>query len=286
MKIFICGGAGQLASEFADFFKTHHPEDAVRAPTYEELDVTKSKEVQAEIADFRPDLVINTAAYHKVDECETQIERTFLVNAFGGFVVANAAREAGAKSMYISTGFVFDGSKSVPYEESDSPNPLSIYAHSKALAEKLILACDPAAWIVRTNGLFGRFSGKHTKGGAGNFIDFVLTKAQSGEDLDMVADQRITPTFTADLVPACVALALEQAPGGIYHLTNSGETSWFEVAKKIYEIAGAEGTVRPITSEQRNAPARRPKNALLTNIKRPVLPRWEDALTRYLAGRL
>lgn len=290
MKILICGGEGQLARAFTAYFSRTCPSAVVYAPWHNELDVCSEEQVRRACHTFHPNLVINTAAYHKVDECETNSVRTFGVNAWGGYVIAKASKEIGARSMYISTGYVFDGAKSKPYEESDTPNPLNVYGHSKALAEKLILSIDPSAWIVRTNGLFGEYANKKTKGGAGNFVDFVAREARTGNNLSMVADQRLTPTYTGDLVAACVKLLLEHHDGGIIHLTNSGETTWFEVAKKIYALLNASGNVTPITTAERAASALRPANALLANhrwhsLGNAALPHWEDALTRYLALR-
>src|SRR3989344_3670830 len=127
MKILITGGAGQLAQEFQEYIKINFPDFVVLAPSHKDLDVTSSTQAEKIVNDFRPDLIINTAAYHKVDECETNIERTFAVNALGAYIVAKNARDIGAKSIYISTGFVFDGEKETPYEESDETRPINIY---------------------------------------------------------------------------------------------------------------------------------------------------------------
>lgn len=304
MKILICGGEGQLARAFAAHLLRAYPSGEVRAPSHDELDVSSAEQVQSILHAFRPDIVINTAAYHKVDECESHIARAFEVNAWGGYVVAKASKDIGARSMYISTGYVFDGKKSDPYEESDAPNPLNVYGHSKALGEKLIFSADSSALIVRTNGLFGEYVNKKTKGGVGNFVDFVAGEAKAGRDLFMVSDQRLTPTYTGDLVEACITFLMEPAThadtdGGIIHLTNSGETTWFDVARKIYAIKGSSGRVLPVTTAERAARlaaeskpalAARPANALLENRRwgafgNAALPHWEDALERYLALR-
>ena len=287
MVIVICGGEGQLAREFAAYFKNYHSAVKVTSLSHGDLDITQEKSVLEVFKQLRPHVVINTVAYHKVDECERNVARSFNVNAFGGYLVAKMSRDIGARSMYFSTNYVFDGAKATPYEETDIPNPLNIYGHSKALAERLIHVCDPQAWIVRTNGLFGRYCGPKTKGVSGNFVDFVLGNAKENADLEMVSDQNITPTFTADLVKACVQLILENEKGGIFHITNSGETTWFEIAEKIYALVGSHGRVKPITTEERNAPAMRPKNAVLANNRLKALgfstlPDWKVALRKHL----
>lgn len=286
MKILLCGGGGQLAREFGAFLKTVRPDIEVSAPKKEELDITSADDLRRAVQVVSPDIVINTAAYHKVDECESNVRRTFDVNAYGASVVSMIAHEYNIRSVHISTGFVFDGIKNEPYVESDEPNPINMYGHSKALAEKLIRLIDPSAYIIRTNGLYGVYSGANTKGGAGNFVDLVVRNAQSGNDMEMVCDQRLTPTYTRDFVGAAVGLFLSNREGGIYHISNSGLTSWYEVASTLYSLLHAKGTVRPILSEERNAPAKRPKNALLTSEKiKETLPDWRDALKRYLVEK-
>ena len=288
MNIIILGGEGQLAREFAAYFSAHHPEFSVSSLSERECDVTNAENVKEVLHRMRPNYVINTAAYHKVDECEDQTARTMETNAFGGYLVARVSRDVGARSMYFSTGYIFDGKKEAPYEEHDNPNPLNAYGRSKAVAERLIQEVDPRSWIIRTNGLFGRYSGAATKGGAGNFVDFVASSAKSQKKLDMVSDQLITPTSTADLVKACAELILENGKGGIMHLTNSGETSWFTVADTIYSFLGSKGKVNPITTKERASRAERPRNALLANTRwqrsgKTPLPHWEDAIKRYLS---
>lgn len=283
MKILLCGSGGQLAREFSAYLKEAHLDIEVSTPNEEELDVTRLDDVRGVIKAISPDIVINTAAYHKVDECESNIQRTFDVNAYGASVVSAVACEHNARSVYISTGFVFDGTKKEPYVESDKPNPVNVYGHSKALAEKLIRLVDPSAYIIRTNGLYGVYSGVNTKGGAGNFVDLVVRNAQSGNDMEMVSDQLLTPTYTRDFVEAAVRLLLSNREGGLYHISNSGLTSWYEVASTLYSLLHAKGAVRPISSKVRNALAKRPKNALLVSekVKEP-LPNWQDALKRYM----
>jgi len=286
-KILICGGEGQLAREFVEYFKENNPDFDVSSFSHSELDVTSEENVAAIFSKIKPEIVINTAAYHKVDECESNIWQTFLTNSYGGYLVAKTARDIGARSMFFSTGYIFDGEKDEAYIESDEPSAISIYGHSKALAEKLILTCDPQAFVIRTNGVFGMQSSK-TKGGRGNFIDFVYGRATAGENVDMVSDQQLTPTATEDLVMACTTLFLEKEGGGIWHITNSGYADWFKVAQKVYDIANSKGKVNPISSEERAVAAKRPKNSLLENARwkesgREPLPHWEKAVEKYIS---
>lgn len=283
MKVLICGGDGQLAREFSAFLKHTYPDAEVRAPSHTELDVTMPHDIQAHIKTFAPTIVINTAAYHKVDECESNIQRTFEVNTHGACAVASVARNNNIRSLFISTGFVFDGLKNTSYSESDKTNPINIYGHSKALAEKIIRFIDPDALIIRTNGLYGIYSDAKTKGGSGNFVDFVVRNALAGKNLEIVSDQRLTPTYTSDFVEAAWKLLDNKVAGGVYHISNSGLTTWYNVASTIYKFLNAKGTVHPISSEQRHTDAKRPKNALLVSEKiKETLPHWENALKRYL----
>lgn len=279
--IVICGGGGQLASAFVDYFKKNQPLVQIISLREDELDVARDT-VQKELQKHCPTIVINTAASHNLDECQDNPTRAYEVNSWGGYAVAKAAQEIGAKYLFISSGYVFDGAKKTPYSETDTPNPRSIYAHSKLLAERLIRVHDPTALIVRTNALFG-IHGERTKG-AGNFIDFVSKSAKEDKTLRMVSDQHITPTSCSDLASACVAL-FSVGENGIYHVTNSGETTWFDVAVYVYQLLGSRGVVLPISTTERKARSERPLYNILSTKKfektHKALPHWQDAVAEY-----
>ncbi len=248
-----------------------------------ELDVCDQDRLRAVIRREKPELVINTAAYHRVDECESNVMRSFEVNAFGAKNVADACREAGASVMFISTDYVFDGEKGSPYAEDDTPRPLSVYGASKLAGEHLVRQANPSHFIVRSSSLFG-VAGAMGKGG--NFVETMLRKAGEGEGLRVVDDQVSAPTLTWDLAQKLGELAATER-FGLYHVTNGGQTSWCQFAAKIFELCGLEPSLTAITSEELAAPARRPRFSVMENRALRAagltpLRSWEEALKAYL----
>lgn len=282
MTIVVCGGGGQLASSFFDYFKMHHPSLRVVSLEEKDLDVT-ARDVTEKLRLLHPAYVINTAAFHNMDACETEPARAYEVNAWGGYNVVRAAHNLDAKYLFISTGYVFDGTKQDPYVETDIPRACSVYGNSKLLAERFIETYDPTALIVRTSALFG-VHGPRMKGG-GNFIDFAAKNAREGSALRIVADQFITPTSCGDLVKACAEL-LFAGEKGVFHITNSGEATWHAVAEYVYSLMESKGTVSAIISEEYATVARRPLNNILSMEKwessHASLPHWKDAVREYL----
>lgn len=244
----------------------------------EDADITDENQIKEEIFKIRPDIVIHTAAYTDVDNCERNKELTHRVNAKGTENVANACKLCQAKLIYISTDFVFDGMKNSPYTEEDPPNPINTYGWSKFEGEKAVQSILPNHLIIRTAWLFG----PHGK----NFVDKILQLAHTEHQLKVVDDQTGSPTYTIDLARA-IGILIKKDPTGIIHVTNWGSCTWFEFAKKILSIKEISKEVIPITSNQLGRPAKRPRYSVLSNekfqnIAQTKLRPWEEALVEYL----
>jgi dTDP-4-dehydrorhamnose reductase len=291
MRILITGAGGMLGTDARQFFESHgheiipadsNPEtgDNVR------LDITNFEAVRVFFAKSKPDLVLHTAAYTDVDGCERDPNLAYRVNALGTWAVASAAQEIGAILVAISTDFVFDGTKSVPYTEFDTPNPLSHYGASKLAGEKMARQHCAKAYVVRTSWLYGEHGKK-------NFPYTIANRAKTQSDLYVVADQRGTPTYTKDLVRA-IAQIIEKPLYGTYHISNSGNASWSEFAEAVLSKAGISGvTVHPISSEECavrfNTPTARPKYSVLRHFalelrNGDMMRQWGDALDEFIAA--
>lgn len=283
MKILITGAGGQLGSEFVELFKNEN----LRAPNHSELDITDFEKVKKIIEDFQPDILINTAAYHLVDECEDFPEKSFLVNSIAVRNLAILSKEIGFILIHFSTDYVFDGLKKSPYNEDDIPNPLSVYGLSKLGGEIFIKNYCEKFYIVRTCGLYGA-KGRASKGG--NFIERILKRWEKGEELKIVSDQIVTPTYAKELAEKVKSLIVNKAPFGLYHMTNEGECSWYEFSKKIFEIVGIDPEIKIASSEELNLKAKRPKYSVLENRNMkiagiPDFRHWSIALKDYMEER-
>jgi dTDP-4-dehydrorhamnose reductase len=227
-----------------------------------------------------PEWIVLAAAYTDVDGCESNQDLAFSVNRDGAVNVAHAAKEAGARLLFLSSDYVFDGRKTSPYETNDPRNPQSVYGRSKAEAELRLLDAMPDCCIARTSWLFGT--------GGKCFPDTILKLAATRPALDVVDDQRGCPTYAADLADAIIQLCRANA-SGIVHATNSGNCTWFEFAREILHGSELQTEVRPVNSAQMARPAPRPAYSVLspTSLQRfgITTPTWQDALRRYLQAR-
>jgi dTDP-4-dehydrorhamnose reductase len=244
-----------------------------------EVDITDLDLVQRTFDSAKLDVVIHTAAFTAVDDCEHRSDLAFQVNAEGTRNVAVACRLASLPMLYVSTDYVFDGQKPTPYAEDDVPNPLNVYGRSKLQGERHVTELVQAAWIVRTSWLFGPL-GK-------NFVRTILQRAQRGESLRVVDDQVGAPTYTMDLAEKLEQIVMRGNPG-IYHVTNRGYCSWFQFAQEILRQAGLSHVpLFAIPTSVSDRPALRPRNSRLAHTRLEseglgLLPPWQDALTRYL----
>jgi dTDP-4-dehydrorhamnose reductase len=254
--------------------------DAVTGLGSRDVDIRDRARVRQVVQETRPDWVVLSAAYTDVDGCESNADIAFAVNRDGAENVAIAAKEAGARLLFLSSDYVFDGKKATPYETDDSRNPQSVYGRTKAEAEVKLLALTREFCIVRTSWLFGT--------GGKCFPDTILKLAAGRPALDVVNDQRGSPTYVVDLARAIVSLCRRNA-AGIVHATGAGDCTWFEFAQEIVQSAGLATTVRPVSSEQMARPAPRPAYSVLSasslNALGIEMPGWQDALRRYLRER-
>jgi len=248
-----------------------------------QLDVTDRSQVDHALHTCRPEIVINTAAFHRVDDCEKKIEMAFKVNVYGARNLALACRESDAPLLHVSTDYVFDGAKRSPYLENDPARPISIYGISKLAGELVIGSTLERHYIVRSAGLYGA-AGASGKGG--NFVNTMLRLAREDRLISVVADERTTPTYTADLARK-IAWLIRTDSYGVWHITNGGGCTWYEFAAKIFEKAGLHPSLSPTVAAHFGAPAKRPANSVLAHgmlqkHQADDLPEWTEALEAYL----
>lgn len=284
VRVAIIGSTGQLGSDLVSVFQSESYE--VFALTHADVECTDLDAVRAAVTAVRPDIVVNCAAFVRVDECQDRPLEAFQVNAVGALYVARVCAELNALCVYVSTDYVFDGEKGDAYTESDPPGPINVYGASKLAGEHLVQQESVRWLIVRVASLFGQ-AGARGKGG--NFIETILSRARSGEPLRVVQDIRMSPTYTHDAARALERL-LRQETTGVVHLTNVGACSWYEFARKALELAGFANLPEPIVSQDYPSRARRPRNASLRSIRldgfvQACLRPWQEALESYLAAK-
>ena len=278
-RVLVTGASGMLGSDLV-FLLTAAGYDVLARPRAD-LDITDSGAVARELRELRPDVLVNCAAFTKVDDCETD-PRAFQVNAEAVANLADACGHVGAQLVQISTDFVFDGARQEPYREDDPVNPTSAYGRSKRAGEEEAMRL-PGSLVVRASWLFGR--------SGWNFVEAILKQVETGKTrLSVVVDQVGRPTSTTDLSEAVLAL-LEAGASGVYHFANRGEVSWNEFAREILWLAGrSDVAVDPTTAEALARPARRPAYSVLDTGKyerltgRPIR-HFRDPLAEYLARR-
>ena len=282
MRVVVIGANGQLGVDLMRVFE-RHPKYTPVPLTRAHIDVRDFHQVQQVLKEIQPDVVINTAAFTRVDDCEDQPEVAFAVNALGAWNVARVCEDLGCILVQISTDYVFDGQKRTPYTEEDLPRPLNVYGVTKLAGEHFVHAYCEKHFIVRTSGLYG-IAGSRGKGG--NFVETMIRLAREGRPIRVVNDQVLSPTYTLDLAEKIVELMATEAYG-CYHMTNAGQCSWYEFATQIFHLLGLHPTLVPITSEAYGAKARRPSYSVLANDNiamigvEPLRP-WTQALTAYL----
>ena len=279
LKVLLIGANGQLGSDLIKFLKNEH----LIPLTHRDIEITNYKNVRSIINKYKPQVVINTAAYHKVDECEKNPLKAFKVNALGTRNVALVCKEVNSVLVFISTDYIFDGKKGKPYIETDPPNPLNVYGISKLSGELFVRSILEKYFIIRTSGLFG-LSGSREKGG--NFIETMLKLAMGKKEIKVVDDQIVSPTYTFDLAQKIYQL-IKIGKFGIYHITNKGECSWYELAKKVFELMNIKVKLQNISTEKFGATAKRPKYSVLRNFKLEKLGiddlrTWDKAVESYL----
>lgn len=276
MKILILGHKGMLGSDLVARLRGEHE---VTGKDIEDFDITSESDCRSIIGEACPDTVINAAAYTDVDGCESDEKRCLAVNAEGVRNIALACRERNIKIVHFSTDYVFDGTKTTPYIESDLPNPINIYGRSKLQGEMYLRELSRNFILIRTAWLYGK-NGK-------NFVKAIVEKARTVKKLEVVNDQRGSPTYTVDLSGAVKTL-IEADHAGIYHITNRGTCTWYEFALKILEYAGLRDVeIRPITSDELVRKAMRPRYSVLScrrfsSDSHKIMRFWQIALKDYM----
>jgi dTDP-4-dehydrorhamnose reductase len=278
MKIAVIGSTGQLGT---DVMKTLNDGHEVVGLAHKDIEVADYDSCLI-LKEHQPDIVINTAAFHKTDQCENEPLKTFSVNALGARNVALISKEIAATTVFISTDYVFDGSKKEPYTEDDAPAPINTYGISKLAAEHFTKQ-NPKHYIVRIASVFGK-AGASGKGG--NFVETMITKAKKNETITVIDDMWMSPTYTKDAASILKGILEFQLPFGVYHATNKGYCSWYQFAQEIFQLTGLNPALTPIKTEQLSLKARRPRFSALTSTKLSSYNieqrEWKEALRAYL----
>jgi dTDP-4-dehydrorhamnose reductase len=283
MKILLIGADGQLGT---DIQKVIDRSELIPL-TISDIDITKKEQALSVIKRHSPDVVINTSGYSSVDDCEDNDRSAFDVNAFGVKNLCLACREMDATLVHISTDYVFDGKKGRPYVETDCPNPGTVYGISKLAGEQYLRYMLKKHFLIRTCGLFG-VAGCLGKGG-GNFVESMLKLAKEKPVIRVVTDQIVGPTYTLDLARKIDQL-IRTKHYGLYHITNKGQCSWYEFAKKIFEITGTKVKLEKATTGEFKSKAMRPAYSVLGHDKLKKIGlddmrAWDKALQAYLEER-
>ena len=282
MKVAIIGANGQLGTDLCQALR--HIE--LIPLTHADIEIADMASVKEAMMPHRPAVIINTAAFVRVDDCETERDKAFLTNALGARNVAVVAQGVGAKLVHLSTDYVFGGEvepRTIPYTEFDTPIPLSIYGKSKLAGEDFVCHLCPRHFIVRTSGLFG-LAGASGKGG--NYVETILNLAKQRNELRVINDQVFSPTYTKDLATK-IAQLIQSEYYGVFHITNKGYCSWYEFAKEILKQAGLKTRLIPINSGQYPQKAKIPGFSVLDNyhlrlIGMDDMPTWQEALRDYM----
>jgi dTDP-4-dehydrorhamnose reductase len=284
MKILLIGKTGQLGSDILRNGTGHE----IFAPDMDVVDITAPDTVRAALSGFRPDVAVNTAAFHNVPRCETEPLEALRVNCVAVRDLASACNAAGCRLVTFSSDYVFGGEKRSAYLEDDYPAPLQMYGISRLAGEHAAFSTAPDhAVVIRTCGLYG-ISGAESKGG--NFVDNRIADAKTGGPIEVGCDQTVSPTWTGDLSKAVLRLIAH--PGlrpGVYHLVNEGECTWYDFTVEIYRRMNLEVQVVPIDRKGFSGDMKRPLYSVLANTKarnfHVELPHWKDALWRYLRAK-
>jgi dTDP-4-dehydrorhamnose reductase len=278
-KILITGHKGMLGRALVDVAQRLGKE--FHGLDLPECDLTSRKQVENAVFDAEPDFILHGAAFTAVDRAESEADLAYLVNATGTQHVCLAAQSLGIPVMYVSTDYVFDGTKDGPYDEWDAANPQSVYGKSKYAGEFFVRNLCPMHYIVRISWLIGH--------GGANFVETMLKLSAEKTELKVVNDQHGSPTFVNDVAPELFRLA-ENGAYGTYHITNQGCTTWFDLTRKIVELTGSKAVVHPCRTVEFPRPAPRPLNSRLSprlyeNAIGNRMPTWEEGLQNYLDGR-
>ena len=280
----VIGATGQLGT---DLVRTFDGSGQLTPLSTRDVDIRDAAATRSILEALRPTWVLNTAAYNLVDRAEEDGRRAFALNTEAVGSLADICQRIGARLVHFSTDYVFDGAKRTPYLETDPPRPLSVYGESKLAGELLALERCERAVVFRVCGLFG-LAGSLGKG-KGNFVETMLRLARDGRPLRVVSDQVLCPSYTLDLARKVWAV-LPKAAQPVYHLTNAGQTSWYDFARRSLELAGVTADLTAVTAAEYGAKARRPPYSVLAHANLAALGEddlrpWGEALVAYVAER-
>lgn len=284
MNVAIIGANGQLGADAVAAFANNG--DTVRALTHADIEISDLHSVSRALEQIEPQVVVNTAAMHHVENCEREPEKAFGINAIGARNLALVSRGLGAVLMQISTDYVFDGRKGAPYVEDDNPLPLNAYGITKLAGEHFVRSTTERHFVIRTSGLYGK-SPCRAKGGL-NFIELMLRLARERGEVRVVDSEMITPTSTAELAQQLVRLS-RSTRYGLYHATGEGCCSWYEFAREIFALTGSKVQLRAAAPGEFPAKVPRPKYSVLENQALKIqglniFGSWKVALQSYLAA--
>ena len=282
MKVVVIGANGQLGTDICEAFLENS--DEIIELTLDQIEVSDFNLVSSVLKKTNPELVINTAAMHNLEECEKNPVRSFEVNGLGAMNLALVCQEIDSTLMHMSTDYVFDGKKNKPYLESDQPSPLNVYANTKLSGEYFIQSVSDKYFICRVSGLYGK-NPCLAKGY--NFVDLMLKLSKEREEVRVVDDEILTPTFTEDISAQIVKLVHSNPSYGLYHITAEGCCSWYEFAKEIFSLTETKIVLNRASPGEFASTINRPKYSVLENgflkkQKLNLMPQWQEGLKRYL----
>jgi len=277
----IIGANGQLGTDLVNYFASRY--DLI-CLTEKEIEVSDIQSVNEALTTNKPRIVINTAAFHKVDECERQPVRSYEVNSLGVKYIAQCSQQIGAKLVHISTDYVFDGQKQSPYTEVDIPHPLNVYGVTKLAGEYFMANEMDDYLILRVSGIYGKHK---CIGKGGNFINAMLRQYRSGNEIRVVSDEILTPTSTVEICRQLDVMVKNDLKG-LYHTTNEGQCSWYEYARKIFHILKLEVEIRPVPVSFFPMTVKRPTYSVLENHRLKeyhlnIMNDWDVALEEFLS---
>jgi len=286
MTIAVIGANGQLGSDLVAAFTDAG--EAVRALTHTDIEITNPNSVSSVLEQIQPQVIVNTAAMHHVENCEREPEKAFAVNAIGAKNLAVEARRLGAVLMHVSTDYVFDGSKASPYVEEDSPRPLNVYGITKVAGEHFVRATTDRHFVIRSSGLYGT-SLCRAKGGL-NFVELMLKLAKERGEVRVVDSEFVTPTSTRELARQIVQLSRSDCYG-LYHATAEGSCSWYEFAQEIFALTETPVRLKVAAPGEFPAKVARPSYSVLENQalksrQLSVFKPWREGLRAYLGQRV
>jgi dTDP-4-dehydrorhamnose reductase len=286
MKVAVIGANGQLGSDLVAAFSENG--DEVCGLTHADIEISELPSVTHALEAIRPQVIVNTAAMHHVENCEREPGKAFAVNALGPRNLALVARDLGAVLLHVSTDYVFDGRKGSPYLEEDNPLPLNAYGITKLAGEHFVRSTTAKQFVIRTSGLYGK-SPCRAKGGL-NFIELMLKLAKERGEVRVVDSEVVSPTSTAELARQLVRLSSSDCYG-LYHATAEGSCSWYEFAREIFAITDTPVRLKVAAPDEFPAKVARPKYSVLEN--RALKSRglnafkpWQEALHQYLGNRI